>query len=242
MSAMQKLRSQAGFTLLEIMLAVSILAIIVTAVYGTWSTSLTAWKRGMEITDTFQRQRIVLDTLSELAKSAVFYGTKPELYSVKGIRSDRTGDSISFVTASDLLLHPSEELAAGMRRVTVALAQDRDGNVFLGISNAPALQDAEQTPPDEPHVLSADVNSFQVRYFDLRSAAWVDAWEEQSITPGAIEFTVTFRPGKAGTPAVSVTREVELPAAQFALERGGAMVTAPPIVIPTEQTGGGSEQ
>jgi prepilin-type N-terminal cleavage/methylation domain-containing protein len=240
------LRQSAGrreaFTLLEIMLAVTILAIVVTAVYSTWSAALTAWKRGTDVTDTFQRQRIVLDTLSELTKSAVFYGAKPELYAIKGTHSDVKGDTISFVTGSDVLLPPAEGFVAGMRRVSISLAQDRDGNVFLGISNAPALQDTETEKPPEVHVLSADVTGFGVRYLDPRSSAWVDAWEEQTVTPAALSFTVTFRGGDAGTPAVSVMREMELPAAQFALERGGSTVELPPGMTPAPPPAGGGEK
>jgi hypothetical protein len=171
--------------------------------------------------DTFQRQRIVLETLSELAKSAVFYGSKPELYAVKGAHSTTEGDSVSFVTASDVLLPPGEGLVAGMRRVTLSLNRDRDGNLFLGIVNAPALEDPESTEPGIVHVLSADVVGFTVRYLDPRNGTWADSWEGQAATPSGFEFTVVFREGPAGTPAVTVTRQVEVPSAQHALEHGG---------------------
>ena len=65
----------AGFTLLEIMLAVTILAVVITAVYTTWSTALRAWKRSVNISDALQRQRIVMDTLDELTKSMVFFNS-----------------------------------------------------------------------------------------------------------------------------------------------------------------------
>jgi prepilin-type N-terminal cleavage/methylation domain-containing protein len=235
-----RFRRYGGFTLLEVMLAVTIMAVVITAVYRSWSAALLAWKRGTQVTDTFQRERVVLETLSELAKSAVFYGSKPELYVVTGIHSQTTGDSVSFVTASDVLLPPGEGLAAGMRRVTISLERDRDGNVFLGIVNAPALQDPDAASQNLIHVLSADVVGFVVRYRDARNGTWADSWEGQTATPSALEFTVTFRGGSAGTAPVTVVRAVELPAAQYAQERGGQAL--PPGLPPIPVAGQGTAQ
>src|SRR2546426_1272580 len=117
----------AGFTLLEIMLAVTILAVVITAVYTTWSTALRAWKRSINVSDALQRQRIVMDTLDELTKSMVFFNSRPDLYGFQAGHDARTGYSISFVTASDVLLPPAEALAAGMRRVTISLLRDEHG-------------------------------------------------------------------------------------------------------------------
>lgn len=223
---------EAGFTLLEIMLAVTILAVVITAVYNTWSAALMAWKRGTQITDTFQRQRIVLDTLGELTTSAVFYGAKPELYAVTGTHSDTAGDSVSFVTASDVLLPPGEGIAAGMRRVTISLQSDTNGKVFLGLVNAPALEDPDADAQNVTHIFSADVTGFTVRYLDPQNAAWVDHWDDKTRTPSALEFTVVFRAGSAGTVPVTVTRQVDIPAALFAQQTGGQAPAATPAGIP----------
>ena len=42
-----------GFTLLEILLAVGILGILVTVLYGTLSAGLNSWRRGSEATESF---------------------------------------------------------------------------------------------------------------------------------------------------------------------------------------------
>ena len=115
----------AAFTLVELMLAVTLLAVVIIAVYSTWSVAFTAWKRGTEVTDNLQRQRVVMDALTDLAKSAVFATAKPELYEVQSKHDETTGDLISFVTAAGVALPPSEALMAGLRRVTIALQRDQ---------------------------------------------------------------------------------------------------------------------
>src|SRR5271170_3758028 len=118
-------RSPTGFTLLEILLAVAVLGMLITAVYSTWSAALTSWRRGSEASEGFQRQRVVMDALQELTQSAIFFAPSAALYAFVATKtSSGLGDSISFVTASDAYLPPSETMAAGMRRVVISLEQD----------------------------------------------------------------------------------------------------------------------
>src|SRR5579862_1082913 len=93
-------RTRAGFTLVEVLLAVTILGILITAVYSTWSAALNGWRRGSDASEVFQRQRIVMETLKELTQSMVFFGSSPMLYIVVGTKTP-LGSSVSFVTASD---------------------------------------------------------------------------------------------------------------------------------------------
>ncbi len=208
--------ARAGFTLVEVMLAVMILSLIITAVYGVWSASLKAWKRGGEASAVFQRQRIVMETLTELAQSAIYFGAAPELYAITGTRTPNLGDSVSFVTASDAFLPPSEANDIGMRRVTISLERDEYQRTYLAIVNQPALVDDDKTKKDlQAHVVSMDVSGFYVRYLDPRDGSWAEKWEEPNLIPSAMEFTVVFgQPGDAIAP-VTVTRAIDLPVADF---------------------------
>lgn len=207
---------RAGFTLVEVLLAVTILAVVMTAVYSTWSTALAAWKRATSVSGTFQRQRIVMDTLSELTRSAVFSLPNPPLCAVKGTHDAQAGDSVSFVTASEDLLPPSEMILAGLRRVTISLRRDEWGRSWLGIANAPALKLEDETANPPSHLIGLDVTGFSVRYFDPRDATWHEAWEDSMALPRAVEYTVTFDTGAPGVAPVVLTRMVEFPAAGFA--------------------------
>jgi prepilin-type N-terminal cleavage/methylation domain-containing protein len=213
-------RQQHAFTLLEIMLAVTILALVGTAVYATWSAGLKGWKRSASITESLQRERVVMEMLAELTQSAVYFNSANSLYEFRGTHEEQTGDSISFVTGSDLLLPATEAVAAGMRRVTISLERDTRGNPFLGIANAPALQ-LDDAPEAPTHFLSANVCGFRVRYRDPRSSSWVEKWEEANLMPSAIEYTVAFGANDGRTPPVVVTRAVDLPVAAYALQALG---------------------
>jgi type II secretion system protein J len=209
-----------GFTLLEILLAVTILAVLATAVYATWSAGLAGWKRSASVTENLQRERIVMETLTELTQSIVWFSSKDSLYNIQGTHTAQTGDSISFVTGSDVLLPVSEQVASGMRRVTIAMNRDARGRPFLSMVNAPALE-PEDAPEGVAHMLSAAVCGFGVRYRDPRNGTWAEKWEEANLIPSAIEYTIAFGANDGRTPPVVATRTVDLPIAQFALQALG---------------------
>jgi prepilin-type N-terminal cleavage/methylation domain-containing protein len=220
-------RTRDGFTLVEVLLAVTILSLIMTAVYSTWSAALMAWRRGGDASEVFQRQRVVMDTLTELAQSVVYYGASPGLYAVVGTSKPDWGDTVSFVTASDVLLPPSEAIDAGMRRVTISMEQDDYGRKYLAIVNAPAVSNDETniTTALQAHVLSTDVSGFYVRYLNPRSNSWDDRWEDANVIPLAMEFTVVFGQQGDRLPPVVVTRAIDLPVAPFVSESGGIPIT-----------------
>jgi prepilin-type N-terminal cleavage/methylation domain-containing protein len=230
-----------AFTLLEVMLAVTIMALVVTAVYTTFNSGLTAWRHGAEITDTFQRQRVVLDTLTELAQSVVFVHTSARIYQVQGASNLMGGDSVSFVTASDALLPPGEATIAGMRRVTISLERDMAGQTYLAIANEPAMAAPEHQSRAEKRLLSADVDAFHVRYRNPQNGVWTDRWEDAEMMPGAMEFTVSFIDRSGRLPPLIVTRAVELPGAVYAFLNKGRRPDEGPGQRPAgqERSGGG---
>lgn len=246
-----RLKHRAGFTLLEIMLAVTILGIVIAAVFATWNSGLNAWKRSSNVSENFQRERIVMATLTDLTKSLVYAPSATSLYDVTYNHDAANGDTVSFVTASDLLLPPAEALAAGMRRVTIGLQRDQYGRPYLGIANAAALL-AESAPGAEMHVLSADVCGFAVRFRDPRDGSWKDKWEEQNLMPSALEYTLGFGANDGRTPPAIVTRCVELPTAQYVLLLLGQSVSNGdttntttrqdiPLATTESESGGGAE-
>jgi prepilin-type N-terminal cleavage/methylation domain-containing protein len=220
--------ARAGFTLVEVILAVSILSFVFIGVYSIWSASLKAWRRGGDATEVFQRQRVVMETLAQLAQSAVYFASSPNLYAVIGIKNPGLGDSVSFVTASDAFLPPSEATDVGMRRVTISLEQDEYRRTYLAIVNQPALSVTDNSKQEvQAHVVSMDVSGFFVRYLDPRDGAWYDKWEDANLIPSAMEFTVVFGQPGDQIPPVTVTRAIDLPVADFIAHSANALL--PPL-------------
>ncbi len=217
-------RRQEAFTLLEVMLAVAILGLLISTVYATWSAALNGWKRSSSISESFQRERIVMDTLAELTSSIVYFGSQNGLYDIQGTHLGSDGDSVSFVTSSDVFLPPDESSVAGMRRVTVGIYRDQAGNPFLGIINAPALQADNSSYQNQIRVLSYNVCGLQIGYRDPRDATFKDKWDDADVIPEAIQYTLAFCTTDRQGPAVSVTRAVDIPIAKYAMQAKGVWI------------------
>ena len=218
---MNRSRSHAGFTFLEVILAVTLLGILMASVFSIWSAGLNGWKKTSGVSDSFQRERVVMTALADLTKSIVYANSKDDLYDVVSAHHSRMGDTVSFVTASTALLAPSEQSAAGMRRVTLGMQYDVRGRPFLGISSEPALVQTDENqkePASPPRIISRDVCGFAVRYRHPRDNSMKESWEEPNLVPAAIEYTVAFGANDGRTPPIIVTRSVDLPVAPYALQ------------------------
>ena len=215
-------RTQAGFTLLEVLLAVAVLGMLITCVYSTWSAALNSWRRGSDVSEAFQRERVVMDALKDLTQSAIFFTPSAALYAFVATKNPGLGDSISFVTASDAFLPPSETVSAGMRRVIISLEQDQYRRTYLAIVNEPALRpdDDKSLEPPQAHVISMDVSGFYVRYRNPQDGIWSEKWEEDQFPPSAVEYTVVFGERDGRNPPLVITRPVDIPVAAFVAAGG----------------------
>src|ERR1043166_4298187 len=99
------------------MLAVILLAAVMTAVYLTWSTGLQGWKAASDAADNLQKTRAILDGIAEMVRAAAYYDQGEEghavdnLYLFEGVHGtigDNDADSIHFVTLSSRFLRPYE--------------------------------------------------------------------------------------------------------------------------------------
>jgi len=109
-----------GFTLLELMIAITITAVIVVIIFGALRISIRAWEKGEKDVDMRQRQRIVLDLIKrQLASTCVreAWGKDRQLVSLKG-----DNKSIEFV--SHIPMVPGNRF--GLVYVQYAVKQDKD--------------------------------------------------------------------------------------------------------------------
>lgn len=205
---------QNGFTLLEVLLALTILSLLVLAIGVTWSSGLRGWRRGGSVADSVQRQRVVTETISELARSLFFvsFGRDTEL---RGTHDETEGDTISFVTGSELLIPAEMQSLAGLRRVTIGLQRTEFGRTYLGIQDSSALAPEDSAVgTNQWRVLSADVSGFAVRYYNWRLGEWSDDWTLPRIYASQLEFTIAFGGQDEQSPPVIVRRQVDLPLMQ----------------------------
>jgi len=190
-----------AFTLIEVILAVALLAAVMVMLYATWDAGLQAWRAGAESADDLQRTRAIAEGVGDLIRSAVFFDQSDEdednddLYLFEGIHGtfgDNDADSVTFVTFSSRFLRPYEADRLPLRKVRISLEQDENKQPYLALFSSNALTPSDEEPA--PLKLSDHVVGFRVHYYDPDVEDWQEDWIDELAMPGQVEVTITYQP------------------------------------------------
>lgn len=238
-SARPAVRSPAGFTLLELIIALAIFSMVVSAIYASWSAILRASRVGDEAAAEAQRARVATRTLQTALNSAVMFLANPALYRFE---ADTSGD---FAALSFVARLPRSFPGSGyygdqvVRRVAFVVEPGEDGVNELRLIQFPVLSGEISDEQLHPLTIARDVSLFMLEFSDGKVDEWMDEWRMTNRLPQMVRFALAFghRKDQPDKPRELVVRSVLLPTRgiplQFqgggaALLRRGPVPGAPP--------------
>ena len=71
-------RSTTGFTLIEVIVTLTVLGFILLVIFGAFRLGLSAWERGESTKEEYQKVRIITQLISQQIKSSVPYKIKTQ--------------------------------------------------------------------------------------------------------------------------------------------------------------------
>lgn len=197
-----------GFSLLEMIIAVTLVALMAVGVYAVFRISLSSWSRGTGFIDVNQRHRSILDLVQK--QMASIYGQMAPIdlqsggaiYPIFG----GTEDSVQFISLSSLRFQENP----GLTMVSYDLVRGSGGNFslvereqpYLGID--PLREGLLERKDDRFVTIFEDLASFTFEYFDSGTgelpAKWVREWNAREIgkLPAAISMTMVSRDSAGG--------------------------------------------
>jgi type II secretion system protein J len=186
-------RWQPAFTLIEIMMAMVIFSLVVTAIYATWTLIIKSAKIGLEASAQLQRERIAMRTIEESLGCARSFAADLQHYGFWAENGD--GVTLSFVARL-----PESFPRGGrfgdfdVRRVTFSLENGPDSERQLVMRQTPILMDPEKDEVEKEHplVLARGVNEMAFEFWDTRQNQWVDEWIQTNQLPKMIKVTLGF--------------------------------------------------
>jgi general secretion pathway protein J len=182
-----------GFTLLEVLIALAILAVVATLVYASFDTSIKVMDGVDHEANIYRDARLILTKLSEDLSMAYLPKGLQEATFVgqDGVVEDRPQDSLRFTALSHLRYVPNQP-TSDLNLVEYALEADSEGKdtALLRKENA-NLYSLFETGGQS--VIGEGIRGFNLRYFDGKT--WVDSWDpvNHEGLPWVVEIELQFQ-------------------------------------------------
>ena len=183
-------RGDRGFTLIELVLALTIVALMLTILFSSLRVGLRAWQRGEERAEALEYSRSMTQ-LVELALGGV-YPVQGRIDKDKPVQIIFQGDEdkLSFVTVSPPF---PRSVPLAFTAVTLSMATGPEPGLAIREKALPNFDPFERVAPD---VVDPTVVGIAFRYLrDPDSDAWEKTWDggEERAIPRAIEVTITAK-------------------------------------------------
>lgn len=227
---------RSGFTLVEILIAISIFSLVLAAIYSTWTTILRASKVGLEATAAVQRSRIALSMLEESLGSAQAFAANQDYYAF--VSQSGSDASLSFVARLAKSFPRSGKFGdLDVRRLTFSLEDSPDSGRQLVLRQNPILMDLDKDEKAHPLVVARNVKAFEVGFWDPKQQDWIDEWTQTNTLPKVVKLTLSVldKP-QSLQPPDEITRIIGiLPTTvppNYQVPRGGPRPGQPPGLNP----------
>lgn len=180
-----------GFTLIEVLLAVAILAIILVMVYGSFDQTARLAAHVDATAEQYRTARLALTRMSDELMSTYFFSddTTLSFTGIEGVSPDGLdADRIEFTSRSRAL--PDDDVPASTHN---ALAYELVGDRLMHTETlnpfGTGLGNVQSFP------LAEGVSGFRLRYRNPADDTWRDGWSEADGVkglPSAVEVTLYF--------------------------------------------------
>jgi len=190
--------TDAGFTLLEVLVSVTIVAMMAVGLWAVLRMGIRSWSRGAEFIDANQTRRSILDMVRKQIASAYPLFTVPDPQQGGMMYPIFSGgeSGFSFVSLSSLQFRESP----GLTFVSYEIAEDSNGAYalvqretrFTGQLPDDATMSESRTTPIFQNLINC---SFEYFNPDGTDSPWVQTWEGQDEMrlPSAVSMTMMYR-------------------------------------------------
>lgn len=219
-----------GFTLIEVIVTLTILGFIVLMVSGTFRLGLSSWERGDAIKEDYQKIRMGSQLVSRQMKSLVPYKIRTEKAEGNYLAFDGKAHSLRFVSALAIKAKRPE----GFVYAVYQFKDDAEKKGRLVLYEQRALNKdffEDDLKEDSAVTLFEGISQVRFEYYreadeeKNRTAEWVEEWnaKEEKELPKAVRMTVTYWKGKGKEEVSPVTVLASVSAYQYEEVRTGSV-------------------
>jgi general secretion pathway protein J len=173
-------KNRAGFTLLELILAITILSIVALIIGSGFRLGVKAWEKGEIEAQETQRLRVLSGLISQNLKS--IYPYEMEVEGKKVIVFEGNKNSIMFVTA---LMDSSTGFFKWIR-------YSYNDRVFTFNENILPDKKFLDKISEDGEIIDADIGEVTFEYFSLVEGTWKETWALGEGLPAAVRVKIAY--------------------------------------------------
>jgi general secretion pathway protein J len=211
-----------GFTLLEMIVTMTILGFILLIIFSAFRLGLSVWEKGESKREDYQKIRTVSQLVSRQVKSIVPYKIKTQKAEGDYLAFEGKSRSLKFVSALPIQAKRLEGFVSALYEFKEG---GSEGGRFVLYEKRVLNKDFfEETPKEESGVsLFEGVSNVQFEYYregnpeKNRTEGWVEEWnaKDEKELPSALRLTITYKNGKNQREEAPFTLLVSIPAHRF---------------------------
>ena len=219
-----------GFTLVEVLVAVAILATVSATVAIVLGTGVESWRTASRLAETGHDGEAVLEQVM-LAMRSACYATDGELSDDYGFQLENDGegvkahDTVSWTKIGNALVGEDVPWAGSPHRVRLYVDDDGPDGPGLYAAAWQLVGQPEDFDPDEdpvPVLLSDIATGLDVMMLDPGKAItpgepyeWTDEWDNSNRIPYRVMVTLALQPNEKGGEDQALVRTTDIPLADL---------------------------
>lgn len=186
---------QRGFTLVEVVLALTIVATLLVVMFGSLRVGLASWQRGDERAEVLERSRSLTQIFTRSLGAAHPYMSWPQRTQPARLLFEGAPDRVAFVTAM-----PPFPTAGPIAWTAVTLSQETGPVPGFAVRQKPLPNDQPFDLGLRPALVDGTVGNVRFRYLRESDRAWTERWDtvQEKALPMAVEVTLSIvQPGRS---------------------------------------------
>ncbi len=189
-----------GFTLLELLIGMSVFAIVAASVYSSLYMGVKVWKQEESLDQTMQEAALSLKVM-ERALRCAFLNPENEQIVFVGL-----GERIDFFSTS-----PEGDI----EKVAFFLHSNEGDNFFSLLRSRKKYMRLDDEEDAQEEVINTKIRELRLKYFSRDENIWYENWPETSILPDQVSIEISFAPANNKSGSYDLVKYVNIPMANF---------------------------
>jgi len=202
-----------AFTLLEMMVAIAIFAMVVATIYSTWILIVRSSQIAQETAAQAQRERVAVRTVENALMCIQSFQASMKYYSFDV--ENGAQPVFSFTSRlPDVFPRSGKFGDFNVRRLAFSVEPGADQENNLVLRQNPILMDMDEDEKKYPLILAHNVKDFEVECWDTNQMEWVQEWDDTNTIPPLVRVTFAMASRTASGndgPVLSLTSVIALP-------------------------------